>query len=260
LVRETSDVRQFDQHPVSLVKGDLAAVEGWENALIGVDAVLSVAHIEYAQFVIEACKRHGISRVIFFSSTWRFSKAKTDGVRAVIQGEGFVERSGLDYTLLRPTMIYGPGDDRNISRLREFIKRRSVMPIFGSGDRWVQPVFVGDVAKAAVDALCCEKAIGKSFELAGGEALTYTQIVDGLSKAAGRLTVKVHIPISVGLMLAFLGNRFFANFPLQADQIQRMKDDRAFDISQARETWGFDPLNFEAGCEAAMRLTGVPVL
>ena len=181
-------------------------------------------------------------------------------IEAVIQGEEAVEGSGLDYTILRPTMIYGPGDDRNISRLREFIKRRPLMPIFGSGEQSVQPVFVGDIAKAAVGAVFCEAAIGKGFELAGAKALTYNHMIDVLSQSMGRLLVKVHIPIFMGLILAILGNRISPRFPIQEDQIRRMKESRAFDISEAKTVLGFDPLSFEAGIKGAMQLTGVAEL
>ena len=250
LVRTTSDTSALDQE--SLVTGDLEAVDDWAPALNNVNAVVSVAHIEYAPFVIEACKRHGVSRVIFLSSTWRFSKVHTPAVASVIRGEEAVEQSGLDYTILRPTMIYGPGDDRNISRLRAFMKRWSVMPIFGSGTHMVQPVFVDDVALAVVDALFCADAIGKSFELAGAHALSYTHMIDVLAKSLGRSVVKVHIPLFLGLGMAVLGNRFFSHFPIQEDQIRRMKEGRAFDISAAKDAWGYDPLSFEAGIEATM--------
>ncbi|MFT5365458.1 MAG: nucleoside-diphosphate-sugar epimerase [Candidatus Latescibacterota bacterium] len=260
LVRKTSDVSGLDQDAVSLVAGDLERVDDWAHTLAGVDAVISVAHIQYAPFVIDACKRQGVSRVVFFSSTWRFSKLKTPVIEAVIQGEEAVEGSGLDYTILRPTMIYGPGDDRNISRLREFIKRRPLMPIFGSGEQSVQPVFVGDIAKAAVGAVFCEAAIGKGFELAGAKALTYNHMIDVLSQSMGRLLVKVHIPIFMGLILAILGNRISPRFPIQEDQIRRMKESRAFDISEAKTVLGFDPLSFEAGIKGAMQLTGVAEL
>lgn len=260
LVRNTSQVGDLAHPDVSLVTGNLEDVDVWENALTGVDAVISVAHIQYAPFVIEACQRQGVSRVVFLSSTWRFSKIMTPVVESVIRGEQAVEVSGLDYTILRPTMIYGPGDDRNISRLCAFIKRWPIMPVFGSGEHHVQPVFVGDVAKVVVDALFCEGAIGKGFELGGGSVLTYNEMMDVLSQCVGRLLVKVHVPISIGLMIAYLGNRLFSQFPIQEDQIRRMKEGRAFDISEAKSVLGFAPLTFEEGIQKAMQLTGVVAL
>ncbi|MBT3606605.1 MAG: NAD(P)H-binding protein [Candidatus Latescibacteria bacterium] len=260
LVRKTSDVDDLDHEDVSLVRSNLEAVDNWEGELAGCDAVISVAHIKYAPFVIDACKKHGVSRVVFFSSTWRFSKVKTPVVASLIQAEEAIKASGLDYTLLRPTMIYGPGDDHNISRLREFIKRRPIMPVFGSGEQHVQPVFVSDVARAAVDAVFCNEAIVQAFELAGADALTYNDMLNTLSESMGRFLLKVHVPISVGLVLAILGNRLFSRFPIQEDQVRRMKEDRAFDISEAKKILEFEPLTFHAGLQASTQLTGVPGL
>jgi len=260
LVRKTSHVEGLKHPDVSLVTGNLEDVDAWADTLSGVDALLSVAHIEYAPFVIEACLRKGISRVVFLSSTWRFSKIMTPVVEAVIRGEEAVASSGLDYTILRPTMIYGPEDDRNLARLRAFMKRCPIMPIFGSGEQSVQPVFVGDVANVAVNALFCDDAIGKGFEIGGGSVLTYNEMIDVLSKSIERMLVKVHIPISIGLLVAWIGNRLLSQFPIQEDQIRRMKEGRAFDISEARAVLGFDPLTFEDGIQKAMQLTGVVAL
>ncbi|MDA0709810.1 MAG: hypothetical protein O3B73_06325, partial [bacterium] len=89
--------------------------------------------------------------------------------------------------------------------------------------------------------------------LAGADILTYTKMVDVLSRALGRWLIKVHVPMSLGLIIAGLGNRFSPRFPVQPDQIRRMKEDRAFDISEARSALGFDPVGFEAGIRAALQ-------
>lgn len=259
LVRKNSDTTGLTHAALDFVTGDLENDSGWWDALAGVNAVISVAHIKYAPFIIQACKIHRISRVVFFSSTWRFSKFKTSVVESVIQGEEAIEASGLDYTILRPTMIFGPGNDRNITRLRSMMTRVPIMPIFGAGQRLVQPVYVEDVAQAAVDVAFCNEAIGKGFELAGAEALTYNDMIDTVAGELGRTVIKVHIPISLGLLLAFLGKRIWSKFPIQDEQIRRMTEDRAFDISLAKRVWGFAPLDFKTGLKVARKQTGVSV-
>ena len=120
--------------------------------------MVSATHIRHAPALISVCREAGVKRAVFLSSTWRFSKVNTTGVNTVIAGEESVNVSGLETTLLRPTMIYGPGDDRNISRLRNYLRRYRIIPIFGNGSRLVQPVYVTDLAKAVV------QAIGSSLE------------------------------------------------------------------------------------------------
>lgn len=256
LVRASSDLSGLDTERVSLVTGDLEHVDDWAGELRDAKAVVSVAHIRYAPFVIQACQMHGISRVVFVSSTWRFSKVKTPVTEAVVAGECAVEQSGLKATILRPTMIYGPGNDRNISRLRALMQTFRVMPIFGSGQKLVQPVYVADVAKAIVDALFCEASIGEAVALAGATPLPYSDMVDVISKSIGHLVFKVHIPISVGLVMAQLGKRLSDTFPIQEDQIKRMMEDRAFEIDRAKALWGYHPLSFADGMQAVVDANG----
>ena len=241
---------------IECVQGDLAHPDGLAAMLRGTDALVSVAHLRYAPALIGACREAGVSRAVFFSSMWRFSKVMTPDVEAVIAGESAVEQSGLAYTLLRPTMIYGPGDDRSISRLRAHLTRWHVMPIFGSGNRLVQPVYVSDVAQVVAGALRRSGAIGKAYNLAGAKAMPYGVMIDTLARLVGRAVMKVHIPQMLAIPLAFLGGRLISNFPLRVDQMKRMNEDRSADISDAISELGFAPLSFEEGVLAAMRING----
>jgi len=215
--------------------------------------VVSVAHIQFAPTVINLCQDAGVKRVIFFSSTRRFSKVKTSNVDEVSVGEEAVMKSGLDYTLLRPSMIYGPGDDRNISRLYAFLNRHRLMPIFGAGTSLVQPVFVGDVAAAVAGALWRTGAVGKAYTVAGPESMAYSDMVNALIGLADRLVFKVHIPLLISLALVGLCKWLVPNFPLELDQVRRMGEDRAFDIAQIKRELGFMPMSFERGIKKAQK-------
>lgn len=254
LVRPGSDVAHLKDMGIDLITGDLAQPTGLSGALKGIDALISVAHIRFSQTLVSACAKAGVSRVVFFSSTWRFSKVKTQEVTAVADGERAVRTSDLPYTLLRPTMIYGPGDDRNISRLRAILRRWPIMPIFGSGERRVQPVYVADVAQAVVGALTCPEAIGKAYELAGPAPMPYADMIDILAQCQNRVVVKVHIPLFMGILMARIGRRLNPDFPLRTDQVRRMGEDRAFDISAAMRDLKFSPRSFEAGIREAMHI------
>lgn len=254
LVRPGSDVAHLKKPGIDLVLADLTQPMGLSDALQGIDALVSVAHIRYAQTLVSACARTRVSRVVFFSSTWRFSKVKTQEVTAVADGERAVRTSDIPYTLLRPTMIYGPGDDRNISRLRAIVRRWPIMPVFGSGERLVQPVYVADVAQAVVSALACPEAIGKAYELAGPAPMPYADMIDIMARCQNRVVVKVHIPLFAGVLMAHIGQRLKSNFPVRADQVRRMGEDRAFDIASAMRDLKFSPRSFEAGIREAMRI------
>jgi nucleoside-diphosphate-sugar epimerase len=228
------------------------------EALDGTQALVSVAHIRHAPVLIAACERAGVSRAVLFSSTWRFSKFRTPEVEAVIAGEEALEASDLDATLLRPTMVYGPGDDRNISRLREHLRRHRVFPIFGSGECLVQPVYVADAADAVVAALGRTGTVRKAYEIAGPEPIPYREMIDTLGRCVGRIVLKVYIPIPIALpLVAAYG--WVADAPrVTPDQVRRMGEDRAFDISETIRDLGMAPRSFEEGVRDAMRVNGEP--
>lgn len=222
-------------------------------ALAGADSLVSAAHIKYAPALISACRQAGVGRAVFFSSTWRFSRFQTPEVKAVIAGEEAVEASRLSATVLRPTTIYGPGDDRNISRLRDYLVRRRVMPVFGSGEQLVQPVFVEDVAAAAVAALRLPGAAGKAYEIAGAHPIPYSEMIDALARAVGRTVLKVYVPVCLAVPLVRAYGWAVRSPRLTVDQVRRTGEDRAFDISAAVRDLGFAPRSFDDGIRETIR-------
>ncbi len=254
LVRKTSQVAFLERLGLSLITGDLTQPVAWMDALQGVDAVISVAHLRYAPMVIDACQKMGIRRVVFFSSTWLFSRLKTSEVTEIVAGEQAVMASGLDYTLLRPTMIYGPGDDRNISFLRKFLTRFSVMPILGGGHNLVQPVYVADVAQAVVGALMRSGAVGKAYELAGAYPMAYNEMLDVLIRQSGKWVVKVHVPLFFAMVFLTVVEKLGLKLPVRTDQIHRMREHRVFDVDVAIRELGFAPRSFQEGINEVMRI------
>ena len=252
LVRQSNPVG-LEEPGVSLVLGDLERPEGLVGALEGAEALVSASHIRYAPALISACAHAGVKRAVFLSSTWRFSKVRTEQVEAVIAGEGAVEASGLEATLLRPTMIYGPGEDRNVSRLREYLGRHRVIPIFGSGEQMVQPVHVADVADAAAAAIGRAATIRKAYEIAGPYPISYTEMIDTLCRALGRTVLKVYLPLSLSLLPVRVYGWISRSPRVTVDEVRRMGEDRAFDISEAVRDLAYSPRSFEAGVREAMR-------
>ena len=256
LVRRDSPIRKLEG--VSFHTGDLERPESFVDALAGCTSAISVAHIRFAPQIADACRKAGVIRAVFFSSTRRFSKIEDASVNAVIAGEEAVVASGLDYTLLRPSMIYGPGDDRNLSRLYAFLNRHRLMPIFGTGNNLVQPVYVEDVATATMEALWRTMAIGRAYTIAGPRPMTYCDMIDTLAEAAGRLVLKVHIPLFVARPLVGLCDKWMPNFPLKLDQVRRMGENRMFDISEALRELRFVPRSFERGVREAITAQAQP--
>ncbi|OGG44854.1 MAG: hypothetical protein A3F84_00450 [Candidatus Handelsmanbacteria bacterium RIFCSPLOWO2_12_FULL_64_10] len=253
LVRRTSDAAAIRKTGPEIVVGDLEDDHSLLDALDGAEALVAVSHIRHAPALVRACAARGVTRAVFFSSTRLTSKIPSPTVREVMEGEAAVTGSKLDFTLLRPTMIYGPGDDRNVSRLRRHVRTHRIIPVFGSGERPQQPVFVRDVAQAVPQALCRASTVRKAYVLAGPKPIPYIGLIDAIAAAEGRWVVKVYLPVRVSAWAVGVYERSSSAPRITAEQVRRFDETKAFDISDARRDFGYDPVPFEEGLRLSER-------
>ena len=80
-------------------------------------------------------------------------------------------------------------------------------------------------------------------------------MIDTLAQVAGHLVLKIHLPLFVALPMIALCEKLIPKFPLQSDQIRRMREDKAFDIAEAQRELGFAPRSFERGIRDALHKT-----
>ena len=142
------------------------------------------------------------------------------------------------WTILKPGVIYGPGDDM-VTHLVKMIRFAPVFPVVGRGDSLLQPVHAGDVAAAVVGALANDRSIGKAYDVVGPERLTLRAVVETVARAVGLRLRVVGTPIwfqraAVGLM-----NALFRNPLSTPAQLQMLIDGLYGDPEPARaETRG----------------------
>jgi nucleoside-diphosphate-sugar epimerase len=155
--------------------------------------------------------------------------------------------SGLQYTILRPTMIYGSPRDRNMWRLIRFLRYSPVVPVFGDGLSLQQPIYVDDVARAVVSCLPGGKTACKSYNIAGKQPLTYNGVIDTIARQLKKRVWIWHIPADpVIALLSFFEHLRFPT-PIKAEQIQRLNENKNFSYADAERDFGFRPLSFEEG-------------
>ncbi|MGZ3306631.1 MAG: NAD-dependent epimerase/dehydratase family protein, partial [Asticcacaulis sp.] len=137
--------------------------------------------------VLERLVALGTRRLIAFSSTSRLTKgaspepAEREVVRKLADGESaiidFCSRHDVAWTVLRPTLIYDEGRDENVSRIAATIQKLGFFPVCGQASGKRQPVHARDLARAALQAIPAEAAFNRTYNLSGGEALTYREMV-----------------------------------------------------------------------------------
>ncbi len=246
-VRPGTRTGWLQQHAVGLRAGDLAERAALQRALRGVDVFLNIASLGFghAANIVAAAEAAGVGRAVFVSSTSVFTQLPTASKPVRIQAERLITESGLNFTILRPTMIYGTPRDRNIWRLINHLRRWPVIPVVGRGDALQQPVFVEDVATAVVRAAGADHAIGKAYNLAGAVPLSFVQMIDITCARLGRNVTKIHLPPR----MARTGAAVFSRLGLRItpEQVARIGEDKVFDIGAAVTDLHYEPLDFEHG-------------
>ena len=244
--RPASDRSELDGWGVEVCAGDLENREEVRAAFAGATRVLHLAHIRYAQIVIE-CSTAEVEHLVLVSSLRRFSQVSSASVDEVVRGEACAKHSDVPCTILRPSMIYGPGDDRNISRLAAYLRRHSWVPVFGSGRHLQQPVYVEDVVAGILAAVQRPHTIGRTYALAGPEAFSYNRLIDLVGTAVGTTPVKLHIPTGLARVGLWCVGRTRIRLGIEPEQILRLQEDKSFSIASARRDLGYAPLRFEEG-------------
>lgn len=255
LYRASSDRSTLSDPKIEWALGDLSDTQALTSAMQGTDALVNIASLGFghAESIISAAQTAGIKRTIFISTTAIFTQLNARSKKVRVAAELAIETSGLKYTILRPTMIYGSPRDRNMWRLIRFIRVSPIIPIFGDGKSLQQPIYVDNVAQAVVSCLSNEKTIGKSYNIAGKHPLTYNEVIETIGKAMNKRVWKLHIPSKPVVALLSLFERMRIPFPIKAEQVLRLNENKDFSYAEALTDFGFNPLAFAEGVEDELR-------
>jgi len=249
LYRASSDRSILSLPEIEWAAGDLSDTSALAAAMQGTDVLVNVASLGFghAESIVSAAQKAGIQRAIFISTTAIFTQLNARSKKVRVAAELAVETSGLQYTILRPTMIYGSPRDRNMWRLIRFMRYSPIVPVFGDGKYLQQPIHVDDVAQAVVTCLSNDKTIGKSYNIAGKYPLTYNAVVETIAGQLNKRVWKIHIPSKPVVSLLGLFERLRIPFPIKAEQVLRLNEDKDFSYAEAQRDFGFSPLSFEEG-------------
>ena len=201
----------------------------------------------------------GARRIVAISSTSRFTKAESpnESERSVAaqlaEGEQafaqWASACDVEFLILRPTIIYGHGGGLNVSLIARFIDRFGFFAVAGAANGQRQPLHAQDLAIACIQALETTRLTGKTYEVSGGERLSYYEMVGRIFDALRKRRLIVRLPISVfgaAISCARLLKAFNHLTPAMA---RRMNEDLVFDHTPAVQDFGFRPRPFRPKIE-----------
>ena len=203
-------------------------------------------HVTATANILEACAEQGVRRYLHMSSNGTRQDGITAYHRTKWQAEEMVRNSELEWTIFRPSLIFGPGSEF-VKMLADLIRRVPVVPVLGDGQYRMQPVAVEQVARSFVRALGMPETIGKTYHPGGGKNYTYDEILDLTAGAMGKGPVsKIHQPLfMIKPMVKMLQG--FEQFPITDDQLKMLIEGNVCDPGAWAEAFDLEPVSYADG-------------
>jgi uncharacterized protein YbjT (DUF2867 family) len=216
------------------------------------EALVNLASLGFghAPAIVSATRAAGLDRAVFVSTTAVTTALPARSKAVRLAAEQAIRSSGLKWTILRPTMIYGAPGDRNLSRLLALARRTPVLPVPGGGRRLLQPVHVTDVASAVLAAAVRPETAGRSYDVAGPEPLTFAELLRLAAAAAGVRARLVPVPLAPVIAATRCYEKLSRHPRIRVEQWQRLAEDKAFAIDAAARDLGYSPRSFADGIRA----------
>lgn len=192
-----------------------------------------------------------IQQVVAVSSTSLITKQNSSNAleqqtvqRLLAAEQLLIHQSAWPWTILRPTLLYGCGRDKNITVIARLIRRFRCFPLLGAGNGLRQPLHVDDLALACVQVLNRPQCHNKIYHLAGASTLTYRQMVTEVFAALQQVPCFIALPLPL-LKMVVSGMAWLPAYRhLNHAMVSRMNQDLCFDCQAARHDFAFSPRTF----------------
>lgn len=251
--------------------GDVLQPETLAPACAGMDAVVHLVgiiaehgaqtfesvHARGTRNLVNAARSEAVRRFVHMSALGTRSGSASRYHQTKWAAEQSVRRGDMAWTILRPSIIYGPGDGF-VSMFERISRYSPVVPLPGNGRSRLQPVGVKDVATCFAGALAETRAVGQTYDLCGPAPLTLREIIETILRVTGRR--RLLLPLPLGLMrlqAALLEGIYPVLFrrppPLSRDQLVMLQEDNVGQPETAMEHFRLAPQSFEEGLAAYLK-------
>jgi len=266
IVRDPDKARALKDLGVDVVKGDVSDTDSLEMATIGVERIVHLVgiiqeaagatfqsvHVDGTRNLLEAARKSGVRHFFYQSALGTRPNAKSEYHKTKWAAEELVRASGISFTILRPSLIYGPGDQFTI-RLSEMIRLSPVLPIIGSGRSKVQPIFIDDVATCIVKAVTSDCCLNEIYEIGGPDQLTYEEVTVAIADAMGVKRPTLHLPFFFMKSMATVLKAVLPKPPVTTDQLIMLQEDTVCSMRDIRDAFGIEPIGFPEGIKRFIR-------
>lgn len=266
LVRSQSKAELCSAYGFDTFNGNITDRERLRGSLEGVKTVIHLVgiieehneqtfervHLEGTANLIEESLSSSVKHFFYQSALGASLESPFPYYRTKAEAEEIVKRSGIPYTIFRPSLIVGPGDKFSKS-IVELLQLGPVVPVPGNGKSRMQPVFISDWVQCMMQVIESGEASGKVYEFGGPEQLSYNDILNVYMRVLGQPKRLMHIPPSLtkaGIPLTGIFSPVAKSVGLKlpsitSDQVDMLQIDNITGIDSLQKLFGFEPLQFE---------------
>ena len=173
--------------------------------------------------VVDFCKKNNISRIVFLSSINVYLTKKYTYSLSKLAAEECIKNSGLEYSILRCSLVYGNGC-QSFDKILQFARLFHVVPVFGNGNACEQPIYIDEVCRAIITHAYMTDG-SKICDLCGKTKMSYNEMVKQLASAIDTSVFLLHLPIAPFVVISEFCCRHKIPFPIQPEQISHMCED-----------------------------------
>lgn len=256
LVRSSSDLAVLNGLDVEIYHGDVTDQASLEKALVDVEAVVHLVAIirerkqatfEQVNFLgtrnlVQSAKKTGVKRLIYMSNLGASPDRRFPLLYSKWRGEEAVRSSGIDFTIFRPSIMFGRGDGF-VSVLAGIIRKLPLVPVIGSGKVRFQPISVEDVAACLAKSLEDDRTSNQVISLGGPEHLTYEEIIDLIIQTLKLKRLKLHIPVPVMRTIVWAMEKLLPQPPVTSAQLAMLNVDNITSPNAVETVFGFKPVS-----------------
>ncbi len=202
-----------------LIQGDPFDTGSLHAAMSGCDSVVNLVgivnesgrarfqrvHVELVEKLLDACRATGIRRFIQTSALKAGLEGPSNYLRTKAQAETRVRESGLAWTIIQPSVVFGP-EDQFINRFARLLKILPVLPLARPNTR-LAPIFVGDVAEAIARIIASRTAVGHTYQLCGPRVYSLRELVQAVGVIAGTSRSVIPLPPTLARLQAIVMER-----------------------------------------------------
>lgn len=260
LVRNPDKAQTLKDLGVEVVKGDVSDRASLETAATGVERIVHLVgiiqetggatfqsvHVDGTRNLLAAANKNKVRHFVYQSALGTRPNAKSEYHKTKWAAEELVRASGLSFTILRPSLIYGPGDQFTI-RLAEMIRLSPLLPVIGPGTSKIQPLFIDDAVACILTAVSSDCCFNEIYELGGPEQLTYEEVTKAIAVALGIRRPTMHLPLFFMKFMATALQAVLPKPPVTADQLIMLQEDNVCNMRDIRDAFCVEPVYFREG-------------